>query len=84
MGVQVNSLRRACIMIHDAVLVVLPGVNGPASTPLPQVVHRLYSRGGGAVGPVGEAFPSAIVDGGEQGPGQSAAGVEGPLQVGSR
>lgn len=26
-------------------------------------VHRLYSRGGAAVGPVGEAFPDAVVDG---------------------
>lgn len=26
-------------------------------------VHRLYARGGGAVDPVGEAFPGAIVDG---------------------
>ena len=26
-------------------------------------VHRLYARGGAAVGPVGEAFPGAVVDG---------------------
>lgn len=26
-------------------------------------VHRLYARGGAAVGPVGEAFPEAVVDG---------------------
>ena len=26
-------------------------------------VHRLYARGGAAVGPVGEAFPDAVVDG---------------------
>ncbi len=26
-------------------------------------VHRLYARGGAAVGPLGEAFPGAIVDG---------------------
>jgi len=28
-----------------------------------EAVHRLYGRGGRAVGPVGEAFPDAIVDG---------------------
>jgi dephospho-CoA kinase len=28
-----------------------------------RTVHALYARGGGAVGPVGGAFPSAIVDG---------------------
>jgi dephospho-CoA kinase len=27
------------------------------------IVHRLYSRGGAAVAPVGAAFPSAVVDG---------------------
>ncbi len=26
-------------------------------------VHRLYARGGAALGPVGEAFPGAVVDG---------------------
>ncbi|WP_292070908.1 dephospho-CoA kinase [Brevundimonas sp. UBA7534] len=26
-------------------------------------VHRLYARGGAAVGPVGEAFPGSVVDG---------------------
>jgi dephospho-CoA kinase len=31
-----------------------------------QVVHRLYSQGGAAVGPVGELFPSAVVDGGKE------------------
>lgn len=33
--------------------------------PLPQIVHELYAKGGAAVGPIGEAFPDAIVDGGE-------------------
>ena len=28
-----------------------------------EAVHRLYARGGAAVGPVGEAFPGAVVDG---------------------
>ena len=28
-----------------------------------EAVHRLYARGGAAVGPVGEAFPGVIVDG---------------------
>src|SRR4051812_16023988 len=26
-------------------------------------VHRLYAKGGAAVGPVGEAFPGVVVDG---------------------
>ena len=28
-----------------------------------EAVHRLYARGGAAAGPVGEAFPGAVVDG---------------------
>ena len=28
-----------------------------------EAVHRLYARGGAAVGPVGEAFPGVVVDG---------------------
>lgn len=32
-----------------------------------EVVHRLYARGGEAVGRVGAAFPSAVVGGGKQG-----------------
>ena len=28
-----------------------------------EAVHRLYARGGAAVGPVGDAFPGAVVDG---------------------
>lgn len=42
------------------------------------VVHQLYSPGGGAVGPVGAAFPGAVVDGAVSRPALSALVVGNP------